>query len=96
MIVNELTDLIMDKFKNSRGYAEIDEKQMRKSITKYLDRIYKYDMEYTVIKLEHEKVSGKEITKEDYVREIKKAEDNLLIQAQLIAVDSKKDLKNLI
>lgn len=96
MNVEELTDLVIDKFKNNGGYIETSEKKMRSSIYQYLAKMYRYELEYAVMKLEHDKVSGKSPSKEDYVKEIQKVEDLLIIQAELIAVSSKQELEHFV
>ena len=93
MNVDELADLVIDKFKNCGGYREMSEKKMKNSIIKYLGQIYKYDLEHAVMRLEHDRLTGKEASKDEYVKEMRKAEDNLLAQTEKLAVNSKEELK---
>lgn len=96
MQTKDLIELIVQKFKESNGYAEMGETKLKNSIKDCLNIKYRKELDDALERLNNKKKDGRAISEQDYEREQMRVEENVIYAAQLLAATTHEDLQNLI
>ena len=82
----------MEKFKEAKGYSELDDAQLFKSIHGYLDGIYKKHFYIAQQKIEKDERKGIFPTQEKYKKECDAVEDIVISFANKLAATDPKEI----
>ena len=92
MDIKALTKLVIERFKEGRGYSELDDDQLFKSIHRYLDGIYHKYFYIAQKKIEENKNRGNPTGDASYKNEYESVEDTVMSYANKVAAINKSDL----
>lgn len=92
MDIQALTGLVISKFKEAGGYSELEEKDLFKSIFKFLDMQYRKNFYITQQRLKDEEKRGIFMTKEKYEMAYLEVEDIVMGYANKLAATDKAEI----
>lgn len=96
MQTKDLIELVLHKFKESQGYAEMGEDKLKNSIKDCLNIKYRRELDDALERLNDKKKKGNKVNEQDYEREQMRVEENVIYAAQLLAATTHEDLQNLV
>lgn len=92
MDIQPYVDLIIDKFKNAKGYSEIEDEKLSKILYSYLNRIYHEEIEALAIKIDTEHELDVWPDLERYKKETMEIKTKILKKTREIAQTKKEKL----
>ena len=92
MDLDTLSLLVIDKFKNSGGYSELDNKLLFNSVRGYLESVYRINFYKTQQRIESEERQGLFPSSEKYKKEYEAVEDLVMACANKLAATTKQEI----
>ena len=92
MDITALSSLVIQKFKEAGGYSELEDKDLFKSIYKFLDMQYRKNFYAAQQRLNQEEKIGTFMTKEKYDEAYLEVEDIVMGYANKLAATDKAEV----